>query len=132
MLDDHEELGRISVDHVESYPQDATGRKVSGSLLYNATPAVLESQGFKRLRRSGKHNWSSGRRFPKHAERGSAGLGAGGQRTYLVGTGDCCQPLRAMTSAAMSETVRSSVLMRRTQEGAASSRRRAAALLRST
>ncbi len=57
MLDDHEELGRISVDHVESYPQDATGRKVSGSLLYNATPAVLESQGFKRLRRSGKHNW---------------------------------------------------------------------------
>ncbi len=52
-----EEIGRLGGGTVESYPEDATGRKVSGSFLYNATIAVFESQGFERVRQLGKHHW---------------------------------------------------------------------------
>jgi GNAT superfamily N-acetyltransferase len=52
-----EEIGRLGGGTVESYPEDATGRKVSGSFLYNATLAVFESQGFERVRQLGKHHW---------------------------------------------------------------------------
>ncbi len=42
---------------VESYPEDAAGRKVSGSFLYNATVALFECHGFQRMRQIGKHHW---------------------------------------------------------------------------
>lgn len=51
------EIGRLGGGTVESYPEDASDRKVSGSFLYNATLDVFESQGFERLRRLGKHHW---------------------------------------------------------------------------
>lgn len=42
---------------VESYPEDADGRKVSGSFLHNGTLAMFERQGFARDRQIGKHRW---------------------------------------------------------------------------
>jgi hypothetical protein len=42
---------------VESYPEDATDRKVSGSFLHNGTVAMFERHGFSRNRRIGKHRW---------------------------------------------------------------------------
>jgi GNAT superfamily N-acetyltransferase len=42
---------------VESYPEDATGRKVSGSFLHNGTVTMFERHGFTRQRRIGKHRW---------------------------------------------------------------------------
>jgi ribosomal protein S18 acetylase RimI-like enzyme len=52
-----EEIGRLGGGMVESYPEDAAGRKVSGSFLYNATVALFERHGFQRMRRIGKHHW---------------------------------------------------------------------------
>lgn len=40
---------------VENYPEDAADRKMSGSLLHNATLAAFERQGFEAIRRIGKH-----------------------------------------------------------------------------
>jgi hypothetical protein len=42
---------------VESYPEDTTGRKVSGSFLNNGTVAMFERHGFTRSRQIGKHRW---------------------------------------------------------------------------
>lgn len=42
---------------VESYPEDTSGRKVSGSFLNNATLAMFERHGFTPSRRIGKHRW---------------------------------------------------------------------------
>jgi hypothetical protein len=42
---------------VESYPEDTSGRKVSGSFLHNATVAMFERHRFMRQRRIGKHRW---------------------------------------------------------------------------
>jgi GNAT superfamily N-acetyltransferase len=42
---------------VESYPEDASGRKVSGSFLHNGTLSLFERHGFERDRRIGKHHW---------------------------------------------------------------------------
>ena len=42
---------------VESYPEDAEGRKVSGSFLHNGTLAMFEAHGFQRVRRLGKRHW---------------------------------------------------------------------------
>jgi len=42
---------------VEGYPEDAAGRKVSGSFLFHGTLAMFESQGFERVRKIGKHRW---------------------------------------------------------------------------
>jgi hypothetical protein len=50
------EIGRLGGGTVESYPEDASDRKVSGSFLYNATLAVFESHGFERVERLGKHH----------------------------------------------------------------------------
>lgn len=42
---------------VESYPEDAAGRKVSGSFLHNGTVAMFERHGFVRTRALGKNHW---------------------------------------------------------------------------
>jgi GNAT superfamily N-acetyltransferase len=42
---------------VESYPEDAEGRKASSSFLHNGTVALFEAHGFQRVRRIGKHRW---------------------------------------------------------------------------
>jgi hypothetical protein len=42
---------------VESYPEDTSGRKVSGSFLNNGTLAMFERHGFTRTRQIGKHRW---------------------------------------------------------------------------
>jgi GNAT superfamily N-acetyltransferase len=52
-----EEIARLGGGVVESYPEDADGRKVSGSFLHNGTLAMFEQQGFERIRRIGKHRW---------------------------------------------------------------------------
>jgi len=51
------EIARLGGGTVESYPEDAAGRSVSGSFLHNGTVAMFESQGFQRTRRLGKHHW---------------------------------------------------------------------------
>ena len=42
---------------VESYPEDTTDRKTSGSFLHNGTLAMFEREGFTRTRQIGKHAW---------------------------------------------------------------------------
>jgi ribosomal protein S18 acetylase RimI-like enzyme len=42
---------------VESFPEDAAGRKVSSSFLHNGTVALFEAHGFTPTRRLGKHHW---------------------------------------------------------------------------
>jgi len=51
------EIGRLGGGIVESYPEDAEGRTVSGSFLHNATVSLYEGQGFRRTRRLGKNHW---------------------------------------------------------------------------
>jgi GNAT superfamily N-acetyltransferase len=42
---------------VESFPEDTTDRKVSGSFLHNANLALFEQNGFERTRKLGKNRW---------------------------------------------------------------------------
>jgi GNAT superfamily N-acetyltransferase len=51
------EIARLGGGTVESYPEDAAGRKVSSSFLHNGTVALFEHHGFERTRRLGKHHW---------------------------------------------------------------------------
>jgi GNAT superfamily N-acetyltransferase len=51
------EIARLGGGTVESYPEDAEGRSVSGSFLYNLTVSMFEQQGFRRVRRLGKNHW---------------------------------------------------------------------------
>jgi GNAT superfamily N-acetyltransferase len=51
------EIARLGGGTVESYPEDAAGRSVSGSFLYNGTVAMFERLGFVRTRRLGKNHW---------------------------------------------------------------------------
>ena len=51
------EITRLGGGRVESYPEDTTGRKVSGSFLNNATLSLFERHGFSRERRLGQHHW---------------------------------------------------------------------------
>ncbi len=51
------EIARLGGGTVESYPEDAEGRSVSGSFLYNGTVAMFERLGFQRTRRLGKTHW---------------------------------------------------------------------------
>ncbi|MDT7800805.1 MAG: hypothetical protein QOI78_4238 [Actinomycetota bacterium] len=51
------EIARLGGGTVESYPEDAEGRKVSASFLHNGTVALFERHGFTRDRRIGKHHW---------------------------------------------------------------------------
>jgi hypothetical protein len=51
------QIGGLGGGVVESYPEDTTGRKVSGSFLNNGTLAMFERHGFTRTRQIGKHRW---------------------------------------------------------------------------
>ena len=51
------EIARLGGGTVESSPEDAEGRKVSNSFLYNATVSMFEQQGFARTRQLGKNDW---------------------------------------------------------------------------
>ena len=51
------EIERLGGGTVESYPEDAAGRKVSGSFLHNCTLQMFERHGFERDRQIGKHRW---------------------------------------------------------------------------
>jgi GNAT superfamily N-acetyltransferase len=51
------EIARLGGGTVESYPEDAADRSVSGSFLYNGTLSLFESQGFQRTRQLGKNHW---------------------------------------------------------------------------
>ena len=51
------EIARLGGGSVEGYPEDAEGRKVSGSFLWSGTLAMFEREGFARSRRLGKHHW---------------------------------------------------------------------------
>jgi GNAT superfamily N-acetyltransferase len=52
-----DEIARLGGGTVESYPEDAAGRKVSSSFLHNGTLALFARHGFERTRRLGKHHW---------------------------------------------------------------------------
>ena len=52
-----EEIARLGGGVVESYPENAEGRKPSSSFLHNGTLAMFEGHGFERIRRLGKHHW---------------------------------------------------------------------------
>ncbi len=51
------EIARLGGGTVESYPEDAESRSVSGSFLHNGTVSMFERQGFRRARRLGKNHW---------------------------------------------------------------------------
>jgi len=51
------EIARLGGGRVESFPEDAAGRTVSGSFLHNATLSMFERHGFRRDRQLGKHRW---------------------------------------------------------------------------
>ena len=51
------EIARLGGGTVESYPEDAEGRSVSGSFLHNGTVSMFERHGFRRTRRLGKNHW---------------------------------------------------------------------------
>lgn len=52
-----EEIHRRGGGTVESYPEETSGRKVSGSFLFNGTVAMFERHGFTPQRQIGKHRW---------------------------------------------------------------------------
>ena len=52
-----EQIAALGGGVVEGYPEDAAGRKVSGSFLFHGTLAMFESQGFERVRKIGKYRW---------------------------------------------------------------------------
>ena len=51
------EIARLGGGAVESYPEDTSGRKVSGSFLFNGSVATFERRGFTRCQQIGKHRW---------------------------------------------------------------------------
>jgi GNAT superfamily N-acetyltransferase len=51
------EIARLGGGVVESYPEDTTDRKVSGSFLMNGTLAMFERHGFTRDRKIAKDRW---------------------------------------------------------------------------
>jgi GNAT superfamily N-acetyltransferase len=58
------EIARLGGGTVEGYPEDAEGRKVSGSFLWSGTLAMFEREGFTRSRRLGKHHWVATKTVP--------------------------------------------------------------------
>ena len=52
-----DEISRLGGGTVESYPEDADGRKVSGSFLYNSNISIFDRNGFNRVQRLGKSHW---------------------------------------------------------------------------
>ncbi|HWK30377.1 MAG TPA: GNAT family N-acetyltransferase [Solirubrobacter sp.] len=59
-----EAIERLGGGVVESYPEDAAGRKVSSSFLHNGTVALFERHGFTRVRALGKRHWVVARTVP--------------------------------------------------------------------
>jgi GNAT superfamily N-acetyltransferase len=51
------EIARLGGGTVESFPEDADGRRTSAGFLHNATTSVFERHGFTRVRPLGKHHW---------------------------------------------------------------------------
>jgi GNAT superfamily N-acetyltransferase len=64
-----EEIAHLGGGVVESYPEDAEGRKVSSSFLHNGTLALFERQGFSRTRLIGKARWVVRKTVRKKARR---------------------------------------------------------------
>ena len=62
-----QEIARLGGGIVESYPEDAAGRAVSSSFLYNGGLAMFEAQGFVRERPLGKTHWVVRRRVAPSA-----------------------------------------------------------------
>ena len=56
-----EQIARLGGGAVESYPEDVSGREVSGSFLYNARLAMFERSGFAKVRQLGKNHWVMGK-----------------------------------------------------------------------
>jgi predicted GNAT family acetyltransferase len=52
-----DQIRRLGGGVVESCPEDTAGREVQGRLMYNASLAMFEQQGFERSRQVGKHHW---------------------------------------------------------------------------
>ncbi len=52
-----EQISALGGGLVESYPEDAEGRKTAGAFLYNGTVSIFERQGFERIRQIGMHHW---------------------------------------------------------------------------
>ncbi|HEY6888494.1 MAG TPA: hypothetical protein VI300_11960 [Solirubrobacter sp.] len=52
-----EEIARLGGGTVESFPEDAEGRKVSASFLDNGTVALFDRHGFHRVHALGKRHW---------------------------------------------------------------------------
>ena len=50
-------IGQAGGGVVESMPEEAAGRKVSGSFLWNAEIGMFDRAGFERIRRLGKNAW---------------------------------------------------------------------------
>ncbi len=60
-----QEIKRLGGGVVESYPEDTTDRKTSGSFLHNASLSIFERQGFTRDRQIGKWHWVVRKRLPR-------------------------------------------------------------------
>jgi GNAT superfamily N-acetyltransferase len=65
-----DEIARLGGGRVESYPEDAEGRKVSSSFLHNGTLGMFESHGFEPVRRLGKNHWVVAKVVPGGKRRG--------------------------------------------------------------
>ena len=52
-----EEIARLGGGSVEGYPEDATGRRVSGSFLWGGTLGMFERLGFEPVRPIGTRKW---------------------------------------------------------------------------
>jgi hypothetical protein len=52
-----DQIARLGGGVVESYPEETAGRKVSATLLHNASVSFFERHGFERDRQIGKHHW---------------------------------------------------------------------------
>jgi GNAT superfamily N-acetyltransferase len=62
-----QEIRRLGGGVIESYPEDATDRKVNSAFLWNCEIAMFEREGFKRDRRIGKDAWVVAKRVRKKA-----------------------------------------------------------------
>lgn len=50
-------IGSQGGGRIEAYPEDVSGRRVSGSFLHGGTTSLFERHGFARDRLIGKHRW---------------------------------------------------------------------------
>jgi hypothetical protein len=64
------EIARLGGGTVESYPEDTTGRRASGSFLYNGTVAMFDRYGFTPTRQIGNYRWVVNRMIEPAQRRG--------------------------------------------------------------